>query len=155
MRQGAMSKQKAMSASSIVGEIFQFGLYKPTQGRITRQTTCGVFWVILSMAAWRSYQTLLGKTLFGTDWWQYIVPLAILIVGFLATYRGVNYARFADFLIAVEAEMNKVSWPSRGELVRSSIVVIFVIFSLAIILFGFDLFWRGLFQFCGILLKPR
>lgn len=149
MRQGAMSKQKAMSASSIVGEIFQVGLYKPSQGRITRQATCGVFWVVFALAAWRAYDTM-----YGAKNWQYIAPLAILTIGFWAAYRIVNYPRFADFLIAVEAEMNKVSWPSRGELVRSSIVVIFVIFSLAIILFGFDLFWRGLFQFCGILLKP-
>jgi len=41
-----------------------------------------------------------------------------------------------DFLIAVEAEMNKVSWPSRAELVRSAAVVIFVIFLLATVLFG-------------------
>lgn len=150
MRQSVMSKQKAMSAGSIVGEIFQVGLYKPSQGRITRQVTCGVFWVVFALAAWRAYESM-----YWAKNWQYIAPLAILVVGFWAAYRVVNYARFADFLIAVEAEMNKVSWPSRGELVRSSIVVIFVIFSLAIILFGFDLFWRGLFQFCGILLKPR
>ena len=31
-----------------------------------------------------------------------------------------NMPRFADFLIAVEAEMNKVSWPSKAELIRSS-----------------------------------
>jgi len=148
MRQSAMSKQKAMSASSIVGEIFQVGLYKPTQGRITRQTTCGVFWAVFALASWTSYESLSGNL-------QIIVPSMIFIAGFWTAYRAVNYARFADFLIAVEAEMNKVSWPSRGELIRSSIVVIFVIFSLAIILFGFDLFWRGLFQFCGILLKPR
>ena len=41
---------------------------------------------------------------------------------------GMTQQQFADFLIAVEAEMTKVSWPSRGELVRSSIVVILVIF---------------------------
>ncbi len=152
MRQSAMSKQKAMSTGSLVGEIFQVGLYKPSQGRVTRQATCGVLWAVLAMAAWRAYETLLGKTLLGTDAWQYIVPLTILVAGFWATYRIVNYPKFADFLIAVEAEMNKVSWPSKAELVRSSIVVIFVIFSLAIILFGFDLFWRGLFQFCGVLL---
>ena len=57
--------------------------------------------------------------------------------------------RFADFLIAVEAEMNKVSWPSRGELVRSSMVVIFVIFALAIILFGYDMLWTFLFRVVG------
>ena len=46
--------------------------------------------------------------------------------------------RFADFLISVEAEMNKVSWPSRGELYRASLVVIVVIFLLVAILFGYD-----------------
>jgi preprotein translocase subunit SecE len=150
MRQSAMSKQKAMSASSIVGEIFHVGLYKPTQGRITRQTTCGVFWVVFTMAAWRSYETMINNAQ-NLGYWSYIVPLTILLVGFWTTYRMVNYARFADFLIAVEAEMNKVSWPSRGELIRSSIVVIFVIFSLAIILFGFDLFWESVFRSFGIL----
>ena len=45
---------------------------------------------------------------------------------------------FADFLISVEAEMNKVSWPTRTELIRASIVVILMIFLLAAILFAYD-----------------
>jgi preprotein translocase subunit SecE len=53
---------------------------------------------------------------------------------------------FADFLISVEAEMSKVSWPTRGELIRASIVVILMIFFLAAILFGFDLVWRFLLE---------
>ena len=56
-------------------------------------------------------------------------------------FRVVNMPRFADFLIAVEAEMNKVSWPSRSELVRSSIVVLITIFVLAVVLFAYDMFW--------------
>ena len=36
---------------------------------------------------------------------------------------------FADFLIAVEAEMNKVSWPTRHELIRASMVVMLVMIS--------------------------
>ena len=35
--------------------------------------------------------------------------------------------------------MNKVSWPSRGELYRASLVVIVVIFLLTAILFAYDL----------------
>jgi preprotein translocase subunit SecE len=35
--------------------------------------------------------------------------------------------------------MNKVSWPSRGELFRASIVVMLVIFFLAGLLFFYDL----------------
>ena len=72
-------------------------------------------------------------------------------VGLWVSYRVVNYAKFADFLIAVEAEMNKVSWPSRRELVRSSIVVIVVIFLMVIVLTSFDILWRWLFQLIGVL----
>ena len=141
-----MSKQKAMAANSFVGEIFHVGLYKPTQGRITRQVTCASAWVVILLAAFSLYQTL-----YDAGEWQYIAPFALLVVGFWAAYRTVNYAKFADFLIAVEAEMNKVSWPSWGELVRSSLVVIFVIFFLAMILFGYDMVWQFVFKAIGVL----
>ena len=136
-----MSKQKAMPANSFVGEIFHVGLYKPSQGRVTRQVTCAVLWVVIALASLRLYQTL-----YEADVWQYIGSLALLVVGFWAAYRAVNFPRFADFLIAVEAEMNKVSWPSKGELIRSSVVVIFVIFMLAVVLFGYDVLWQYLFK---------
>lgn len=136
-----MSKQKTMPANSFVGEIFHVGLYKPSQGRITRQVTCAVLWIVIGLASLRLYQTL-----YDAGVWQYIAPMVLLVVGFWAAYRAVNYPKFADFLIAVEAEMNKVSWPSRGELIRSSVVVIFVIFMLAIVLFGYDIVWQYLFK---------
>ena len=52
-----------------------------------------------------------------------------------------NVPRVADFLIAVEAEMAKVSWPSLDEVIRSSAVIIFLIFALSAILAAYDLFW--------------
>ena len=141
-----MSKQKAVAANSIFGEIFQVGLYKPNQGRITRQVTCGTVWVAVLLGCWQlnvALRVLLSQQY---DVFQYVIPLALLVIGFWSSYRLVNYPRFADFLIAVEAEMNKVSWPSRMELIRSSMVVIFVIFALAIILFTYDLLWDFLFK---------
>ena len=51
----------------------------------------------------------------------------------------VNWPSFADFLIAVEAEMNKVSWPSRTELIRASMVVIVLMFGLAPCCYTYDL----------------
>ncbi|MDA1051767.1 MAG: preprotein translocase subunit SecE [Planctomycetota bacterium] len=136
-----MSKQKSMPMGSFWGDIFHVGLYKPSQGRITRQVTCAVLWIVIALASLRLYQSL-----YQADVWQYVGPLALLVVGFWAGYRAVNFPKFADFLIAVEAEMNKVSWPSRGELIRSSVVVIFVIFMLAIVLFGYDVLWQYLFK---------
>ena len=79
-----------------------------------------------------------------------MIPFAILAVGLWIGYRLVNWPRFADFLIAVEAELNKVTWPSREELKRASVVVIFTIFFLAITLFLFDILWQTIFSVLGV-----
>ena len=42
--------------------------------------------------------------------------------------------------------MTKVSWPSLDEVMRSSAVIIFLIFALAAILAAFDLFWYSLLR---------
>lgn len=143
-----MAKEKAaMSSSSsgafgqILGELLQVGIYKRSQGKITRQTTCIAIWITCALGAWRLYSLawLEGP-------YNYAVPAALLFMGLWFGYRIVNYPPFADFLIAVEAEMNKVSWPSQTELVRSSIVVIILMFGLAAILFSYDVIWHRLLQ---------
>ena len=78
------------------------------------------------------------------------LPLLLAAFGFWVVFRLVNLPTFADFLIAVEAEMNKVSWPTRGELFRASMVVIFCIFFLAFVLYGYDLFWSSLLHLLRI-----
>jgi preprotein translocase SecE subunit len=82
---------------------------------------------------------------------RYLIPLVLLLAALWGCYRVVNVPGFADFLIAVEAEMNKVSWPTRFELFRASLVVLLLIFSLAIILFAFDSFWGLFFRWTGVL----
>ena len=42
----------------------------------------------------------------------YGLPTLLAVAGLWAAYRAVNLPAFADFLIAVEAEINQVSWPS-------------------------------------------
>jgi preprotein translocase subunit SecE len=140
-----MAKEKSMSFGMLFQELFQLGIYKRSQGRIARQVTCAVVWVIAAIVAWRIWVTMSR----GSNW-RYILAGAVLFGGVWLGYRLVNLPRFADFLIAVEAEMNKVSWPSRGELVRSAVVVIFVIFLLAVVLFGYDLIWQQLFSLIGV-----
>jgi preprotein translocase subunit SecE len=66
------------------------------------------------------------------------------------SFRLVNMPRFADFLIAVEAEMSKVSWPTRKELFRGSAVVIVTIVVLASVLVLFDLVWTLLLRALGV-----
>jgi preprotein translocase subunit SecE len=150
-----MAKEKVASSGMWFGELFQVGVYKRSQGRVTRQATFAALAVAVALGAWRFYayfgirvQSLLGFT--GA---AYAISGAILLVGLWIAFRVVNMPRFADFLIAVEAEMNKVSWPSKSELYRSSAVVIFVIFALSFLLFGFDLVWGFLFEWIGVLKK--
>ena len=50
--------------------------------------------------------------------------------------------RFADFLIATEAELNKVSWTTRPRLIQDTIVVLMTTFLLAVFLFSMDELWR-------------
>ncbi len=140
-----MGKEKTLTAGSLFAELFQFGVYKRSQGRIARQVTCATIWVTFALGAWRAWVNLSGSS--ST---RYLIGGAILAFGVWIGYRVVNVPQFADFLIAVEAEMNKVSWPSRAELIRSSIVVIFVIFLLASVLFGYDLIWQSLFKLIGV-----
>jgi len=76
--------------------------------------------------------------------------IAFSAIGIWFAYRVVNYTAFADFLIAVEAEMNKVSWPAKTELWNASVVVMFVIFAMAGLLWVFDIIWSFLFQLINI-----
>ncbi|HBI44946.1 MAG TPA: preprotein translocase subunit SecE [Planctomycetales bacterium] len=57
-------------------------------------------------------------------------------------WRVVNFPPFADFLIATEAELNKVSWTTRPRLIQDTIVVLVTVALLAIFLFLMDQTWR-------------
>jgi preprotein translocase subunit SecE len=140
-----MAKDKAVAASGfgqIAQELLQVGIYKRSQGRITRQVTCIVIWIAFAIAAYRLYSV--GGMAPPA---RYVVPSVVLLVGIWFGYRIVNYSPFADFLIAVEAEMNKVTWPTTTELVRSSVVVIVLIFGLTAVLFTYDTVWSALLKY--------
>jgi len=132
-----------------MSELLSASVYKRNQGRLVRQFTCLAIWVIVALGCWRLYQMMIGRFP-ENGWLEVAIPGGILLVGGWVGFRLVNWPRFADFLISVEAEMNKVSWPAKSELVRASIVVIFTIFFLAIVLFLFDIIWQAIFGWFGI-----
>lgn len=126
-------------------ELLHAGIYKRSQGRITRQVTWAALAGAVALGFWRLSLTM------AEQWgWErslaLVIPTVLAVLGCWIAFRLVNFPPFADFLIAVEAEMNKVSWPTRGELVRSSLVVLFTIFALAVVLFGFDALWNAVFR---------
>lgn len=129
-----------------LGDLFRFGVYKRTQGRVTRQVTFAALALVALLGAWRLGGNLMDYGPTG----MYGVPLVVAVVGCWLAFRAVNIPRFADFLISVEAEMSKVSWPTRDVLFRSSTVVMFVIFALAAILFLYDIIWSQLLALLGI-----
>jgi preprotein translocase subunit SecE len=135
-------------------ELFHFGFYKRSQGRIARQATFFTLLAIIALGAWRLHLWMGGAGLVGesaasaTDgnWLlnnlytsrSYLVPMLVFALGGWIAFRAIQMPAFADFLISVEAEMNKVAWPSRNELFKASLVVILTIFFLAALLATYD-----------------
>jgi preprotein translocase SecE subunit len=143
---------------------FHAASYKGNQGvRVRRGTLVGLLTVgvcgIYSLVAGRS----LGSTYRGTiDWiWELpftrdagsylyvplvhnaplVVPILLAGVVFWISWRVVNWPTFADFLIATEAEINKVSWTTRRRLVQDTIVVLVTVFLFTAFLFLIDIMW--------------
>jgi preprotein translocase subunit SecE len=140
--------------AGIWGEFLSFSVYKRNQGRVTRQVTFAALAAIVSLGVLRLAQLLAAwygggdgtlSSLAGTGAdlgvVRFLLPGALLAAGLWLCYRAVNVPKFADFLIAVESEVAKVSWPTAEEVFRSSAVIIFLIFALAAILAAYDLFW--------------
>jgi preprotein translocase subunit SecE len=120
--------------AAIVHELFRFGRYKRNQGQIARRTTFGALALIVVLGCLRMTQYYSDQS----PVLHYYVPFAFMAIGLWASFRVVQMPAFADFLISVEGEMNKVSWPSRSELFRATLVVILVVFFLAALLFAYD-----------------
>ena len=147
-----MAKQKqkvaAETSGSFWSELFRVGLYKPNQGRVVRQVTFLAIALVALLAGYEMYRTGWFSGYFQGS--KYFSLIAFSAIGIWFAYRVVNYSVFADFLVAVEAEMNKVSWPARTELWNASLVVMFVIFAMAGLLYLFDIVWSALFQLINI-----
>jgi preprotein translocase subunit SecE len=141
-----MAREKNITASPLFSELFHLGLYKPSQGKMVRRVTFVALAIAVLIGAWRLSVQLsqLG------DVYRLAIPTLVGALGLWIAFRAVNLPKFADFLIAVEAELNKVSWPSKGELIRSTIVVLFTIIVLTIVLFAYDIIWRTLLTALGV-----
>ncbi len=149
---------------------FQAASFKPSQGvRVRRGTVLGV--LVLGVCG---IYTLWAHQAFGSirqgaanNWiWKIpgteaasanqvlglpimyhmhlIMPVLLLILLILLAWRLVNVPVFADFLIATEAEMNKVSWTTRRRLIQDTVVVLVTVILMTFFLFIVDIFWLQL-----------
>lgn len=153
-----MAQDSSSAFAPFVREMFSLGVYKRNQGRIARQTTFAALAIAVLVGSWQLGQFVMGVVDLGANAdpsalslsKQLVVPVVTALLGWWISFRVVNVPVFADFLIAVEAEMNKVSWPTRPELVRGVIVVIVVMFLLAFVLFAYDIVWRWILEALGV-----
>jgi len=82
---------------------------------------------------------------------QAAVAVALLLTGGGLLWWILNKPRVADFLIATEAEMRKVNWPTSSEIIGSTWVVICGTIFMAVLLFVVDIGFALLFRSIGVL----
>jgi preprotein translocase subunit SecE len=133
---------------SFWSELLAVGLYKRNQGRLARQLTAfglGVLVFAGMYTLWMGPLSGYGAAVKGG------VPAVLAAVAAWVIFRLVNWPLFAEFLISVEAEMNKVSWASKQELYRATIVVLSTMFFLGVVLFLYDNAWLWILTGIGVL----
>ena len=126
-------------------------IYKKGQGRYTRIITFVAVLLLVVIGAGVLSDKLSGYGLTRPPMVRYGVPTLIVVgVGWLM-FRLVNRPKTADFLIATESEMKKVSWSNKKEIIGSTKVVIVFTFILAAILRSTDVVFATLFSWLGIM----
>ncbi|MFO0935232.1 MAG: preprotein translocase subunit SecE [Gemmataceae bacterium] len=148
--------------------------FKKTQGLLLRRSTMagiilvgftGIYslnvhnslpaeWSVkLPFTAYEKGGVTLHKTLPLLSDFQYTGPILIAVLTVWVAWRSVNIPVFADFLIATEAEMNKVSWTTWKKLLQDTIVVLVTTALLTAFLLVIDIFWGWLLS--GIDVLPQ
>ena len=139
---------KAKAETTLVSELLNHRLFKPNQGRVVRQVTAIAIAVVFVVTGWRLKATILsdqssavGYTVFGV----------IAAIGIWFAFRVVNWPPFANFLVSVEAELDKVSWADWEYLKRATAVVLVTMVALGAYLFFCDVIWQWFFGLIGFL----
>jgi preprotein translocase SecE subunit len=88
---------------------------------------------------------------------RFTLPLFLAALALWFSWRLVNMPVFADFLIATEAELNKVSWTTRTRLKQDTIVVLVTVVLLSIFILTMDTVWYKLLSWkpVGVLQLKR
>ncbi len=124
-------------------------IYKPGQGKYTRLWAGFIVGLIVALGSYRLYEILEARVT------NLVVVMLVPVVVFVALgvliYWLLNKASVADFLVAAEGELKKVSWSSRREIAISTLIVIIVVVVMAALLGATDLIFTLVFK---TLLKP-
>jgi preprotein translocase subunit SecE len=124
-----------------------FKLYKRGQGYNTRLWSGLIAFVVVVMGCYTLYQKL---RVYDMILLETLVPTVVCVFFGLLIYWLVNKPTVADFMIAAEGELKKVSWSSRREIVVSTFIVICVVAVLAMLLMVTDFGFQFLFRWIGL-----
>jgi len=125
-------------------------IYKPGQGYWTRVLTAiGAGTVVLAGVGWMWERLSVIRT--NALYWQAGMAVGVLAVSGALLFWLLNRPKIVDFMIATEVEMKKVHWPSRKEIIGSTMVVIYGTIFLASLLFVINTGFGYLFLKIGIL----
>lgn len=127
-------------------------IYKRGQGYWTRMLSAiGAGTLVVAGIAWIWSQMQVIPDSEHRLYWQGGMVVGMVVFWGVFLYWILNKARVADFMIATEAEMKKVNWPTKKEIFGSTIVVIAGTFLIAALLFLINLVFGAIFQAIGIL----
>jgi len=123
--QGGLARLSAALALSLAAGLGAIELYANIQARDDRSLVPGQVFESLP---------LLGVPLS----WKLLLCLALFLAMLYGIRKYLTRPTVVDTLIETESEMNKVSWPSRQETQRASLVVVLVSVLLCGVLAVFD-----------------
>jgi len=109
-----------------------FDIYKRGQGKYTRICSGFGAGIIAGLGCFQLY-----KKLQATDlglWVETMVPAGLFVALSILIFWLVNKPSVADFMVAAEGEVKKVSWSSRKEIAVSTFIVIVVVIVMAVLL---------------------
>jgi preprotein translocase subunit SecE len=143
-----------MNYASQNGVDMFFNIYKRGQGKYTRLCSAFAAAIIAGLGCLQLYNQLeatsWGLSRRAAMWIATMVPAGLFAILALLIFWLVNKQRVADFMIASEGEMKKVSWSSKQEIAVSTFIVIVVVIIMALILgtadLSFQTFFRWLFS---------
>lgn len=129
-------------------------IYKPGQGYYTRMLSAvGVGVIVLSGVAWLWEKMPTIRSIPVDQMLYYRAGMAVGVIALfgLIVFLILNKPRIADFMIATEAEMKKVNWPSKKEIIGSTWVVICGTVFIALLLWLINLGFAWLFTKINLL----
>jgi len=130
----------------------RLNIYKRGQGKYTRLGTAFGLGVVVALGCLKLYDMLepgipwVNVSRRATLWVATMVPAGLFVVLSILVFWLVNKPSVADFMIAAEGEIKKVSWSSRKEIAVSTFIVVVVVVATAVLLGTTDLVFYHFFD---------